>query len=396
MIAKPRLRLALVLPAVAFLVSLAVLLPRASVSSALGFITPADYWSPMDGATGIDLHGVWGSSDNSVFAVGSKVSNGQSHGVILHYDGVSWSAMSGVTADVLEGIWGSSDNDVFAVGTRLLDDQWCGVILHYDGSSWSTMSGDNPDELVAIWGSSAANVLAVGQNGTILRYDASSWTAMSSGSASFLYGIWGSSDNSIFAVGASAHSAPETSGSPGPAILHYDGSSWTAMSSGTAGILDSIWGTSDNNVFAVGASGTILHYDGSTWSAVTTRIAPDLYAVWGSSDNNVLAVGDSATVLRYDGSTWGRLSGISTTRISSGIIRSTYPLCGVWGSSDNDAFAVGSETILRHPARGEAPDFPDSTAGFRWDWVYRIIAGIALVAIVLWLIVHSWRRRTDT
>ena len=45
-----------------------------------------------------------------------------------------------------------------------------------------------------------------------------------------------------------------------------DGSAWSRMSSGTKNTLESVWGSSGRDVFAVGANGTILHYDGSAWS----------------------------------------------------------------------------------------------------------------------------------
>jgi len=63
-----------------------------------------------------------------------------------------------------------------------------------------------------------------------------------------LYGVWGSSGNDVFAVGSDGN------------ILHYDGSSWTPMTSGTANALDGVWGSSGNDVFAVGSGGNILHY----------------------------------------------------------------------------------------------------------------------------------------
>jgi len=43
-------------------------------------------------------------------------------------------------------------------------------------------------------------------------------------------------------------------------IVHYDGSSWSKMSSGTSNPLWAVWGSSGNDVFAVGLDGTILHY----------------------------------------------------------------------------------------------------------------------------------------
>jgi photosystem II stability/assembly factor-like uncharacterized protein len=62
-----------------------------------------------------------------------------------------------------------------------------------------------------------------------------------------LYGVWGSSENNVFAVGSWG------------TILHYDSNTWSAMSSGTTNHLNGVWGSAGNNVFAVGTSGTILH-----------------------------------------------------------------------------------------------------------------------------------------
>jgi hypothetical protein len=42
------------------------------------------------------------------------------------------------------------------------------------------------------------------------------------------------------------------------------------MSSGTIQNLYDIWGSSGSDVFVVGQAGTILHYDGSTWSPISS------------------------------------------------------------------------------------------------------------------------------
>ena len=41
------------------------------------------------------------------------------------------------------------------------------------------------------------------------------------------------------------------------------------MTSGTINDLNAVWGTSGNDVFAVGDAGTILHYNGMAWSTIT-------------------------------------------------------------------------------------------------------------------------------
>ena len=58
-------------------------------------------------------------------------------------------------------------------------------------------------------------------------------------------------------------------------------------------LLFGIWGSSATDVFAVGRRGTILHYNGSNWSPMTSGTTTDLVDVWGSSSNDVFAVGDN-------------------------------------------------------------------------------------------------------
>jgi hypothetical protein len=40
------------------------------------------------------------------------------------------------------------------------------------------------------------------------------------------------------------------------------------MKTGTVPHLRAVWGSSESEVYAVGDDGTILHYDGSTWTAM--------------------------------------------------------------------------------------------------------------------------------
>jgi hypothetical protein len=84
-------------------------------------------------------------------------------------------------------------------------------------------------------------------------------------------------------------------------ILHFNGTDWTLMESGTSEWLYGIWGSDPCHLFAVGSSGTILHYDGNSWAPMVT---PDfatatLFDIWGSSPNDVYAVGDGGAILHY-------------------------------------------------------------------------------------------------
>jgi hypothetical protein len=137
--------------------------------------------------------------------------------------------------------------------------------------------------------------------------------------------VWGSSSNDVFAVGESG------------TILHYDGNSWNVMSSGTTDDLYGVWGSSWDDVFAVGESGTILHYDGVSWSEMARDSTGWLAEVWGSSGSDVFAVGDEGTILHYDGVSWSAMNSGTTDGLS-----------GVWGGGRYDVFAVGDPGTILH------------------------------------------------
>ena len=62
-----------------------------------------------------------------------------------------------------------------------------------------------------------------------------------------------------------------------------------------------MWGSSASDVFAVGQNGTILHYDGSSWSSMSSGTSNELLGVWGSSASDAFAVGSWSTILDYSG-----------------------------------------------------------------------------------------------
>ena len=76
----------------------------------------------------------------------------------------------------------------------------------------------------------------------------------------------------------------------------------------TGNPLHGVWGSSGSDVFAVGDYGTIVHYDGMTWSPMSSGTYNHLRGVWGSSGSDVFAVGDYGTILHYDGAAWSHMS----------------------------------------------------------------------------------------
>lgn len=162
-------------------------------------------------------------------------------------------------------------------------------------------------------------------------------------------GVWGSSAEDVFAVGARG------------VIVRFDGSRWRRQRSGTSRHLASVWAASPSFAVAVGLDGTILHFDGRGWEKVESGTSKTLVAVWGVSPADVFAVGRDGTILHFDGRAW--------TRQPSGTAKD---LNAVWGSSPSDVWAAGAHgTLLRYDGTGWKSRHPS----FGWHWTFTALGG---------------------
>ena len=115
--------------------------------------------------------------------------------------------------------------------------------------------------------------------------------------------IAGRSERDIWAVGADQGS--------GPLALHYDGTAWTRVATGSRGTLWWTQSFADGTTMMAGAQSTILvTTDGVTF---TRQHTPGLanatvFGLWGAASNDVYAVGGIAGrdgfVWHFDGSAW--------------------------------------------------------------------------------------------
>ncbi|HEY8832439.1 MAG TPA: hypothetical protein VIM21_08000 [Gemmatimonadaceae bacterium] len=206
----------------------------------------------------------------------------------------------------------------------------------------------------------------------ILHYDGFSWSVTvqtANKPPLLLNSIWGASPTALFAVGSQCGSM---------AIMRYDGTSWSPPpdNSPYCGLseLASVWGNSQSDVFVVqrgsvppSRGSSVYRFDGqATWypqynHSCSSVCDPYLNAVWTSSPTSVIAVGDSGFIVRYDGTSW-------TPEPS----RTSQHLRGVWGTgSDANAriFAVGDAgTILSNNGGGWQPQASGTTQALYAVW----------------------------
>ena len=94
-----------------------------------------------------------------------------------------------------------------------------------------------------------------------------------------------------------------------------------------------VWGASGKTAFAVGEVGTILFFDGAHWVTMASPTDNALTDVWGSSVEDVWAVGPGVT-LRFDGRRWRTANSIGGT--------------DVWCSSESPVYVVDRYRIWRY------------------------------------------------
>jgi hypothetical protein len=176
-------------------------------------------------------------------------------GVVVHWDGTGWTVVENVPSmddgdgdtDLL-AVWASGPSDVWAVG---LND----TIVHWDGDQWSNVVAMDTANLEGVWGSSPDDVWILDQNGAVLRGNTSGFSAVSlpaSGGDS-PFAIWGTSASDVWIIASSSDGSPE------PALVHWDGASFTVSRTDSEDFA-ALGGSGPGDVWLVGAGGQIMHH----------------------------------------------------------------------------------------------------------------------------------------
>jgi hypothetical protein len=275
--------------------------------------------------TEVPLYDVWGRALDNLYAAGR-------YGTIAHFDGAGWTAMNAGALDDLNDLWMTGTSGI-AVGDS-------GRVLQANGSTWSETSVGSGYDLDGVWDSGDGLIVAVGRytpdqlswRDAILTNSGGGWTdAGPVGAGPYLFDVWGSTVNDVYAVGWAGE------------ILHYDGALWNVVDpgSGDAAFLKAISGTSSDNVIAVGRTndlhGLVCRFDGSTWTKTQLNNIEELCGVWVENATSAFAVGTFGAIQHFDGSVWQSMSSPTSE-----------PLFCVWGSSSSDIYAAGWEGAMVH------------------------------------------------
>lgn len=256
----------------------------------------------------------------------------------------TWSLVFEELPGALPSIWGSSATDVWSVGGDPGDGTGP-MVLHFDGSRWTRRKTGESGDLWWVFGFAGGPVFMGGQGGLILRWQNGAFEKMPTPGTNTVFGIWGTSPEDLWAVGG-AGTTPT-----GGFAWRFDGSSWKEAEGFPAeaakdATVFKVWGRSANEVWLVGTGGLILRYDGKAFVEEASPTPRTLFTVHASSDR-VAAVGGFSTgvVLENDGAGWADVTPAGAPQMS-----------GVCLTEDRGYAAGVMGAVLRRTESGWAPE----------------------------------------
>jgi len=299
-----------------------------------------------------NLKGVWGTSPDNVYAVGS----GAGGATIYRFDGTTWRHFQTATDLVqFRSIWGTAPDNFYVVGNRRVTEEPVGRIYHWDGKKFTIMvstkwDGQGFDE---VWGTSPSDVFVVGDNDRVLHSSGDgSWQEQHYDKmASHLFDVGGNSPTDVYATGYRK-------------LMHYDGTSWSDIPLPTGedgGFSDILGFPSGVTLFA---GNRLYSRIGDIWHPYEIDLPPYtvLENLWGSSPDSVYAVFNSGRPRLL-----GFFNGIEWTTQEPDITWSSSNggFDAVWGTGNGQVFFVGSWGTIVRLSQEVAPPTPPTSAPVR-------------------------------
>jgi len=322
-----------------------------------GFIYDIEMVSPTDGwavgSFGSIMH--WNGSSWE-YTTGLDSSRPTLYSTSMISDSSGW--MVGSTSAVLSyssNTW-SDINLPFDQGLRDLDfvsadDGWAigdfGIILNWNGTIWSEVSSPVTTHLNDVFMISSTEGWIVGDSGVILRWNGIEWSSVTSPTIDTLYSISTGSSTDGWVVGA------------GDYFYRWNGVTWDEYPSPNNMPFYSVDMVSDSDGWAVGGvfigdpnwlSGYIYHWDGGSWTKVSSSTPYQyLYSVDVFDSSNVWVAGDQYnttegqfenTVIKWNGSSFYEVYNVSSQAI--GLFQDIHAL------SPSDVWVVGGQANISH------------------------------------------------
>ncbi|OGT27060.1 MAG: hypothetical protein A3I77_02425 [Gammaproteobacteria bacterium RIFCSPLOWO2_02_FULL_42_14] len=221
--------------------------------------------------------------------------------------------------------------EAWAVGNAVSNDVH---VLHWNKPTELQWSDSNVSSLNrsmnAVFALSYADAWAVGESGLFLHWNGNSWSAVSSGDSSNYFGVHCVANNYCWAVGGAR------------SFNVWNGSNWTEQTSTVSTLpnvsYNSVYCNSTTDCWAVGnaiGNDLMVHWDGINWTRNLSTPSPvkHLNSVWCTASTNCWAVGDDRAFIRWNNTAW-------VAQSTTGLPNVNYN--GVTCINNNDCWAVGN------------------------------------------------------
>ncbi|MDQ2769419.1 MAG: T9SS type A sorting domain-containing protein [Bacteroidota bacterium] len=275
--------------------------------------------------------------------------SGQPANNVARWNGTSWSALGTGTSNTVYGLAVSPGGEVFVGGYLIATAGGVPIsgVARWDGTAWSSVgpaAGARPLYVTCLWRTSGGDLYAGGElfelGGTRLhglgRWNGTAWVAVGTGQGNGVYG-------EVQAVAVAANGDVYVGGRfdqvgtvPAHNVARWNGTSWSALGTGTANGVGAAYGGVDALAFApngdlyVGGyfndaggqqASSIARWNGTTWGVLADAsgyngidngrayalvVAPngDLYVGGGFNYAGSMLINN---VVRWNGTTWQAL-----------------------------------------------------------------------------------------
>ena len=293
---------------------------------------------------------------------------------------------------VIRDVWVFDRNNSWAVGEIYLNDSTGKPNManpynaaYWNGSKWElkrilfyTICGQQSRTAYptsSIFAFSSTDIWIAVSGSQVARWNGNTQTATMCLPVSFsINKLWGENPNSVYAVGYDG-----TNGM----ILHFNGSSWTKMTSNTTVDLQDIWGIDGSHIWATGFNNSdghcvVLQFNGTDWSSIydSANLPPNkkqyYNTVWTNNVNYLYLDGGSFTqILNLQDGMFKRTDSLSSNEVFK-----------IRGTKQNDIFRVGygGETVHYNGANWYL--FPElKTLNGGTAWFYSVFPASDMVII---------------
>lgn len=259
------------------------------------------------------------------------------------------------TNAALMSVHGTAADDVWLSGA---DDGSGPLVLHWDGASWQRLQTGARGDLWWVHALAAGPVFFGGSNGLVLRYEGGAFEVLDTPDIeqSTVFGVWAAAADNVYVAGS-------VLGKNG-FLWRYDGTGFDELAlpeglpidaDGNAPGLLKVWGTTADDVWAVGGSGVVLRGNAEAGFALARAEGnATLFTVHAAGERLAIVGGSSSGVILESG--------------PEGLVDATPPeaplLQGVNVTASGSVWAVGyAGTIYENAGHGYLP--VDSGLDFR-------------------------------